>query len=424
MSNKSDEKYHQIFGCVAAQATRSAIVSKESFKKVEGYPWPRASVEHKDARGTIEMRPVVLDERPLIPPDELARLSQAMWAQREKLTDLEADALDMLCASWLTGQKTPKGGVVIDIDDCLKMRGLKPKVNGQGRRGGFEQEQRREMLSAFDRLSTIWIEMSEMTIYEPNGKATRGRGRKKNITVQSRAFVITDVLGQRRIDGLMDVQRFVARPGEVFGYFLEGPGRQVALLSAQALKYDPYRQKWEKRLLRYLAWIWKCEGSDCGTKEFRVSRLLAAVGDDVIGKRAHRTRDRFERALDTLKADGAICDWQYGQWDEDIATERGWREKWFDAPVVIEAPDALKEHYVLIEEEMERDNPVAALLAEPVDLCKSLRQARKDRGFSQIQLAEELGIGQAYLSKIESGRVSEKQIGPTLRAKFISWLRS
>ena len=105
------------------------------------------------------------------------------------------------------------------------------------------------MLQALGRVQSLWLQMAKVEVYE----ATRtGRRRATQKGIQSRAFVITDLFGQLRPDGFLDVEKFVFRPGQVFGHFLFGPGRQTALLSAQALHYDPLRQTWEKRLTRYL----------------------------------------------------------------------------------------------------------------------------------------------------------------------------
>ena len=121
--------------------------------------------------------------------------------------------------------------------------------------------------------------------------------------IQSRAFTITDLFGQIRLDGGLDVEKFIFRPGKVLAHFLFGPGRQSAMLSAKALAYDPYRQKWEKRLARYLSYQWRCRAHNGDyLQPFRVATLLDATGAELDRRDPARTRTRLEKALDTLFA--------------------------------------------------------------------------------------------------------------------------
>jgi hypothetical protein len=108
-------------------------------------------------------------------------------------------------------------------------------------------------------------------------------------------FVMTGRIGQRRLDGTMDVEAILVTPGEAFGRFLLGPGRQLALLSSETLRYDPYRQRPEKRLARYL-WQWRV-GAHSGDfiRTYRESTLLHELGLQVEEQKPTRTRERASR---------------------------------------------------------------------------------------------------------------------------------
>ena len=59
--------------------------------------------------------------------------AQRMWQQRAELSDLDADALDILSALWLYQARTPQDDAVADVDErLLAMRELQPKRGGQG----------------------------------------------------------------------------------------------------------------------------------------------------------------------------------------------------------------------------------------------------------------------------------------------------
>ena len=45
-------------------------------------------------------------------------------------------------------------------------------------------------------------------------------------------------------------------------------------------------------------------------------------------------------------------------------------------------------------------------VSSPQALGRQLQQARLSRGFSQQQVADQLGISQAYVSELESGKTS------------------
>ena len=96
------------------------------------------------------------------------------------------------------------------------------------------------------------VDLGNVEVHEPGKRKATHKG------IQSRLFIVTDSYGQRRLDGSIDPNcaRFIFQPGKAMAAFLLGPGRSTALLSIRALSYNPYKQKWEKRLCRFLAWQW------------------------------------------------------------------------------------------------------------------------------------------------------------------------
>ena len=64
-----------------------------------------------------------------------------------------------------------------------------------------------------------------------------------------------------------------------------------------------YRQTWEKRLARYLSYQWRCKAHEGRYwQPFRVATLLAAVGAELDQRKPSRTRERLEKAPETLLA--------------------------------------------------------------------------------------------------------------------------
>ena len=395
-------------------------LAKNRFGPVDGGQFPRASLERGGVKGHAELRQITPEEELLLPPAETEALARQMWRQREELSDKDADALDAVSACWLRRARTTNDRVAIHIDEILRMRGLKPKRSGSGRRGGFEPEQRAEVFRSLLHLQDVWLDIAEVTVYEGEGKT-----RRKPVTrsFQSRAFVMTDRVGQRRLDGTMDVEAVLVTPGSAFGRFLYGPGRQVALLSANALRYNPLRQQPEKRLLRYLSWQWRIgAGQGAFVKVYRVPTLLEETGIDVYEPKPAKTRDRLEKCLDALQEQGDIAAWQYAEgWREEDLPRKGWVPLWLEARISVEAPQAIQDAYQNLEELnrlTEPPKPRPATKATP-PWATMVKGARKRRHVSQTVAAAEIGISQPLLSQIERGRRNPSE---TVAQKIQQWL--
>ncbi len=389
-------------------AVRTAL-AHNTFQEAEGLPWPTAVLATGPARGHVELRPLVADATSWMAPEIVEAWARRMWEQRGALSDLDADALDALCALWLRQARTPDEDAIADVDDLLAMRELEPKQRGQGRRSGYEPEQRQALLQALTHLQNLWLHMTEVEMYLPTSPGSRRRKRTTQ-GVQSRLFTITDLLGHTRPDGWFEVEKFIFRPGKVLAHFLHGPGRQTALLSARALTYDPYRQVWEKRLLRYLSWQWRtrAHAGDYG-QVYRVDTLLEAIGEAVDPRRMSAQKERFDQAFDTLLADDSIAAWQYQE--RDVG-------QWWRSTVVVEPPEVIRATYQRLRRH-EAPTP-RALPTATTELGAQLKQRRLGLGLSQLQAAEQLAISQAYLSLLERG--AKPRVSAALQRKITTWL--
>lgn len=412
-----DDSYLTVFSPPHYHALREALAKKD-FHQVDGSPWPTALLNRGGARGHAQLRPAAADG--LMPPEEVEHWQKIMWRQREELSDLDADVLDALAANWLRQARSPQEDAVADVDGLLAMRGLKPKRSGQGRRGGYTPEQRRAILQALSHIQNLWIDMAEVEVYEDDAK---GRRRKVTQAIQSRPFVITDRMGQLRTDGYIDVlgynHRFIYRPGAVFARFLMGAGRQTALLSAKALRFDPERQRHEKRLTRYLSWQWRARAHKGSyLQPYRVKTLLEAADLEENRRRGARIRERLEKALERLLDEGVISAWQYDRWDEATAEQRDWFDQWLQATIVVEPPNEVLDHYRTLLQEPKALAPKPAATA--ANLGEQLRAHRKRLGLTQLEAAEQIGISRSYLARIENG--SSQRVGKDTREKVLAWL--
>jgi hypothetical protein len=101
----------QVLSAAFYQATREAL-ALNTFKSTDDSPWPTARLSKGGATGHAQLVPPVIENEPLLPPKETERWVQVMWKQREELSDLDADALDLLCHFWLEQAKRPEDAAI------------------------------------------------------------------------------------------------------------------------------------------------------------------------------------------------------------------------------------------------------------------------------------------------------------------------
>jgi DNA-binding XRE family transcriptional regulator len=255
-------------------------------------------------------------------------------------------------------------------------------------------------------------------VFEGTGDGRRQRSSTVK-TLQSRPFIITDRMGQVRLDGYLDVERFIFRPGKAFAAFLFGAGRETGLLFQRALQYDPVRRKWEKRLTRYTSWQWQAHARNGQfVQTFGVRTLLDAVGETLNDRYPAKTRLRLEKALATMQGDGVIAAWDYVGGPLEPTNRHGWGQRWLESEIAIEAPQMIRDYYA------RTLNPAHAAIAggeggDMTEVAHQVRHHRKMLGLSQDAVAKRLGIRQGHFSKLERGRV---QPSAKLRREIEAWL--
>lgn len=311
--------------------------------------WPAADISQSTFQGKAYFKePVSITAT----DEELKALQESM---REKVLglgkhgDLCADIFDIITAKWLSKAKHEHDTVKIRADEFLLARGLRARLREGGKRGGFEEEQRKAIAEQIEYLDQAWVTVKEMEVIR---ETESGKRKKEKWREDKKALVIEGIFGQQRLDGSLTAYQWEVKPGGVFAPFLYGPGRQTALLSCKALQYDFYRQKWEKRIARYLAWLWRINRGN-KKEALRAETLLEAASMKIDKNRPSRTRDRLHKALDQLKEDGVITDWKEDT-DKNLTARRGWWRQWLESKITITAPKEIIQHYEQIEDNRQK----------------------------------------------------------------------
>ncbi len=309
-------------------------IATADFELEDGEKWHKAELV---SNSIIAKACIVPDEE--VHMNNEAVLNELQESMRSKVQDLAkhgdlaVDVIDIIIGKWLKEANHFEAMIDITADDFLEARGIKKKVNSSGRRGGYTKSQRRDIQEMIDCLSSIWIKVTEMDVIQ----VINDKRKKEKWRGEGKAIVLSSRMGKVNDDGSIDSFAWRVRPGDMFAKFLFGVGRQTALLSQKALNYDPYRQKWEKRLTRYFAYLWRVSLSR--TKEgLLVKTLIKNAGMEIDKSRPKRTLDRLEDALNRLKKDGVITDWKYENPSVCELRKRGWWREWLNQKVIITAP--------------------------------------------------------------------------------------
>ncbi|ASN06162.1 helix-turn-helix domain-containing protein [Virgibacillus necropolis] len=397
------------------QSVREAL-SIKSFKSYDDKQWPTAKLSKGTIEGVVQLIPFKIDIKNIA---DYHKVVQESWDQAKELSELDVDVYDALCSFFLSKAKNHKGTVEIHLDDILSIRGLKPKLGGNGRRGGYENYQREQILKALSKIQNLWINLDKAIVYE-KGKAVHRQ-------LQGRAFIFKDHNNEDYIIGKHALEKkFMFTVDEVFGKYLNGSGRQVALLPIQALQYNPYQERWEKKLIRYLSWRWRTQARRGDyLQPHKISTLLDATGEKMNERAPSRTRDRLEQAFDRLLEDGVIASWQYEKWHESIASNKGWARVWGNSTVLIDPPKTIKEQYRPIEKKQKvqhkpSSNRDFSGQKNMGNIGEQIKDIRRKLGLTLLQVAEELEISSSYLSNIER---EIKIPSNKIQNRIINWLQ-
>ena len=397
---------------VMSNAVYQFITEAMSNQKFDCEPdqWPQATIHGPRLEGSLQLLPNENDRT----TSQMSLLHDYAHA----LSEVDVDVLDSLCHLYLAQSPQADARVELRFDDLLTIRGLKTKLGGTGRRGGYEKEQRTQVVKALSVIQSLWVELDSVVVYE--------QGKPVNKKMQGRAFLFTNEDGSPcRFTENPPPERLYIILGEVFDHFLQGSARQVKLLPNQAIELNPYQRKWEKKLIRYISWRWRTQARKASyLQPHKISTLLEKIGIQADSQAPSRIRDRLEKALDLLEEEGVITFWQYNQWNEDSMSKKGWLRVWLDATIIIAPPDEIVSYYEPIERKKSVKTTTNFSLVQPKEkVCKNIgsdfKECRINRGLTLKQVSDQLNISTSYISNIERGGALPSQ---AVYQKMKDWL--
>jgi hypothetical protein len=279
----------------------------------------------------------------LRPPDDTAptqALVETLWNQVSRLGDTDGDVLlAMMAQAMEPGRQGGDGGTWITASAILDYRGVQPIKKREGRairRAGHRVEDLAEVAACIERLTYQWVELRDVEYLEehPGKKPKRSR-----LTHESRLLTIDERLMQGELGGDRRPVAWRYQLGRCIRDYLKRPNRQVAQLMQRVLQYDPYHERWEKRLAIYFTIHHRISASYKTPLRREVGGLLKELRLPINARDPSKTLRRFEHAMGRLSEDGIIPSWRYTDRAKiDRLPARGWLTDWLAC--VVEVPPA------------------------------------------------------------------------------------
>lgn len=339
--NRFENGFAETSSCFTVQAVVACIQNAQSFCDLWKHPNDHAPYFYYE-KGNDKMKNMALIEYMTGEKNEVFddKTTSSLWRQVQHFTERDADVILAIFAHLI--HPAPDGTAWFIASQFLDYRELTPRMQsdipgGRKRRAGHRQEKIREVGESIGRLENIWLTLSQWIDEKSNSKKKRKR---TQYTHKGRLLIIEEALTQRELSewdedgdpGLEIAWRI--RPGSWLRIFLEDPNRQVAILCQKSLQYHLTKELWEKRLSRYFMFhghINTHGGGGVFNRE--IGKLLQELSLEVNQRDPQRTRDRFEKAMNTLVKDRIIQEWHYKE--EFSLSAKGWLTTWLEQKISI-----------------------------------------------------------------------------------------
>jgi hypothetical protein len=278
------------------------------------------------------------------------RIAQRLWNE-VKSFDEQANDVILDIFSHLSRNLSEDGAAWFFASNHLDNRSIEPRwqkdtPGGKKRRAGYRKEDMRPINETLWRLENIWLTINQNIVEETETKQGKKRRKTVRYTHTGRFLTVDEKWYQNEITDEESLEPFPSnsfaigwhiRPGEWLRTFLETPNRQVSQLCQTLLSYDPYRQKWAKRIGRYIMFHGHMQSKGRGgalTREIQKVLTEVSLMPDKNDRNAYaRSRERFEQAMNLLTEDHVINGWKYA---DTFKLPHGHKlEEWLRQNVVI-----------------------------------------------------------------------------------------
>ncbi|MBT2733669.1 helix-turn-helix domain-containing protein [Bacillus sp. ISL-7] len=387
---------------------------------------PTAKIAEKALEATAQVR----SENAYLKMKSNAAIEQWKNLTSQAITsmdDLTADIFDIVSILWMQ-QATHKDQMIhFHTDDALNLRRLQGRSEeSDGYQTSYRKKERDDIMKRLAALTTIWIRIERENLRFIN--EDQGNFDEIGQVQFNPLFLIDSVTVAYRGENPIGIYECSIRPGEILANFLYGSQKSSGFLALKTLEYHPTKQKYHKRLSRYLSWQWRIRQKSADyLRAYHIGGdkgLLKVMDLDVNPRYGSRIKEQFEEILDTLQQDGIIKEWSYKEKDleHQIEQERNWfANTWLKARVQIIPPTEITgigdDRDLLMIEDYDYETvnfstmlkgltkaEVAASIEtveEKLVTPENISRERNDRGLSILVAATQIGISHSTLSRYE-----------------------
>jgi hypothetical protein len=208
-------------------------------------------------------------------------------------------------------QRDAEGKAFITSDYILRQRGIQPKKKRDGTglkaySAGWKADDLREVSEAMTALRSMTLRLIDVQSATANGKK---RGPKARITLDSQAIAITDHT-ELTVEGKPVAGGWRYTPGSWADLFPFD--QQFASLGVGLIRYNPYKEKWERRLGIYAALHLRLAGMTPVTRTIHQVFEHTNLAEEVeTTYRAYpgKALARLRKALNRVVADNHLGGW-------------------------------------------------------------------------------------------------------------------
>jgi hypothetical protein len=345
-------------------------------------------------------------------PDFDQRAYEATLKYQSSLSDFDSDLLMYLMAVYCEKAKIPNEVITVSINDIMEALGKHFNTSGAGRTS-YRAEDKRNIRKRVEQLQNQFLTISRSFKTRPNSKP---------LSLESTVLKIDSFLGQEDLTGrVTDWEKIAFSFGIAWSYrlFESEYGRTLAIFQADALKYHPERELYEKRLLKRLSWYWRLNVKR--TTPYKKSVYEILTSDIGISDFSKTTAEKLEQALRTLKQNGHINEWKYCNGETEISKvstrlPNNWIESWLKREIEITTPLNI----VLAYKSSLGNVPVAIDVNKPEPLSDKIKAFKLAYGFTSARIGRDLGIAKGLFSYIENGQRQASKQNETKILKYIA----
>lgn len=420
-------------------------ISKNEFDMATEIPTARIAEKALEATAQVRSENAYLKMKSNAAIEQWKNLtSQAITS----MDDLTADIFDIVSILWMQ-QATHKDQMIhFHTDDALNLRSLQGRSEDpDGYQTSYRKKERDDIMKRLAALTTIWIRIERENLRFIN--EDQGNFEEIGQVQFNPLFLVDSVTVAYRGENPIGIYECSIRPGELLSNFLYGSQKSSGLLALKTLEYHPTKQKYHKRLSRYLSWQWRIRQKSADyLRAYHIGGdkgLLKVMDLDVNPRYGSRFKEQFEEILDTLQQDGIIKEWSYKEKDieQQIEQERNWfTNTWLKARVQIIPPTDItgivdERDLLLIEEHdydtmnlstmlkgmTERETAATIEMVEEKQVTpETINKERIDRGLSILEAAKQMGISHSTLSRYERNLIKRPYTESLVKMK--DWLNS